>query len=93
MANYISREKVYEMLNALGGCDAEPESWSDGWDNAIDTAIEELYEMPTKKHLFGIRRCDHQWRILREIPPDSWGLGGKIIACCTKCGKIKKVRI
>lgn len=47
MAEYIEREKVYEMLNSLGGCGAEPESWADGWDKAIDTAIAELNKIPT----------------------------------------------
>lgn len=46
MAEYIEREKVYEILNALGGCGAEPESWADGWDKAIDTAIDELNKIP-----------------------------------------------
>lgn len=46
MAEHIEREKVYEMLNALGGCGAEPESWADGWDKAIDTAIYELNKIP-----------------------------------------------
>ncbi len=46
MAEYIERENVYEMLHAIGGCGAEPRSWADGWDKAIDTAIDELSEIP-----------------------------------------------
>lgn len=46
MAEYIKRKKVYKMLNALGGCGADPGSWANGWDKAIDTAIEELEEIP-----------------------------------------------
>ncbi len=46
MAKYIKHEKIWEMLHAIGGCDAEPESWADGWDKAIDTAIEELDKLP-----------------------------------------------
>ena len=30
MAKYIKHEKIWEMLHAIGGCDAEPESWADG---------------------------------------------------------------
>lgn len=30
----------------IGGCGAEPESWADGWDKAIDAAINELEKMP-----------------------------------------------
>lgn len=47
MSEYIEREKVYEMLNDLGGCGAEPESWEDGWDKAINAAIKELEDIPT----------------------------------------------
>lgn len=46
MAEYIKRKKVRKMLNALGGCGADPGSWANGWDKAIDTAIEELEEIP-----------------------------------------------
>ena len=46
MAEYIEREEVYEMLHALGGCGADPDTWADGWDKAIDTAIEELDDIP-----------------------------------------------
>lgn len=46
MAEYIDREKVYDMLNALGGCGAEPESWADGWDKAFDEAIRKLDNIP-----------------------------------------------
>lgn len=46
MTEYIKREKVYEMLNDLGGCGAEPDTWADGWDKAIDAAIGELYKLP-----------------------------------------------
>lgn len=46
MAEYIEREKVYNMLNALGGCDAEPDTWADGWDKAFDESIRELDNIP-----------------------------------------------
>lgn len=46
MAKYIKQKKVYEMLHEIGGCDAEPESWADGWDKAIDTAIDKLEKIP-----------------------------------------------
>ncbi|MCM1525155.1 MAG: Lar family restriction alleviation protein [Ruminococcus sp.] len=46
MSEYIEREKVYQMLHGIGGCDAEPESWANGWDKTIDTAISELEEIP-----------------------------------------------
>lgn len=46
MTEYIEQEKVWEMLHEIGGCEAEPESWADGWDKAIDAAINELEKMP-----------------------------------------------
>lgn len=46
MSDLISRKAVYEMLHGLGGCDASDE-WSNGWDKAIDTAIDALEEIPT----------------------------------------------
>ena len=46
MSELISRKAVYNMLNGLGGCDAQDE-WSKGWDKAIDTAIDGLGNIPT----------------------------------------------
>lgn len=46
MAEYINREKVLKVLNSIGGCGAEPDSWANGWDKAIDTAISELEKIP-----------------------------------------------
>lgn len=46
MAKYIKFDDIYEMLHSIGGCDAEPESFADGWDKATDTAIKELADIP-----------------------------------------------
>ncbi len=46
MAKYVKLKKVWKMLHSIGGCGAEPESWADGWDKAIDTAIKELDKLP-----------------------------------------------
>lgn len=73
MAEHIEREKAYEMLNALGGCGAEPESWADGWDKAIDTAIDELNKIPAAdvrpeihgrwtRHPFNTTKCSYLWQ-------------------------------
>lgn len=58
MTEYIKREKVYEMLNDLGGCGAEPDTWADGWDKAIDTAIDNLGKIPAAD--------------VREVKHDRW---------------------
>lgn len=47
MPRLIDAHEVYKYLRDLGGCDAEPGSWSDGWDKAIDTAIDGLDDIPT----------------------------------------------
>ena len=47
MQRLIDAHEVYKYLHSLGGCDAEPGSWSDGWDKAIDTAICGLDDIPT----------------------------------------------
>lgn len=39
---YVSKDDVRQMLHNIGGCDAEKESWADGWDKAIDEAIRQL---------------------------------------------------
>lgn len=47
MQRLIDAHEMYKYLNSIGGCDAEPESWSDGWDKAIDAAICGLDDIPT----------------------------------------------
>lgn len=46
MAKYIKHEKIWEMLHAIGGCGAKPDTWADGWDKAINAAISKLDELP-----------------------------------------------
>ncbi len=86
MAEYIERDKVYNMLNALGGCGAEPESWSDGWDKAIDTAIEELDDIPAAD----VRPERHgEWLVSGECYECSGCGGGSTVNTnpyCWKCG-------
>lgn len=88
---YIKRKDVYKMLHSLGGCGADPDTWADGWDKAVNAAISELSKIPTYKRRFV--KCEHHWKVIERIAPDGWGMGGKVIISCTKCGKIKKVRL
>lgn len=39
MNEYLSRARVLEVLQEIGGCDADPDTWADGWDKAIDEPI------------------------------------------------------
>lgn len=74
MAEYIEREKVYDMLNAIGGCGAAPDTWADGWDKAIDTAIEELDKLPAAD--------------VQEVKHGFWEEGkvrGQFALICSKC--------
>lgn len=41
----ISSKKLIEKLHEIGGCDAEPDTWANGWDLAIDKAIEIVSDM------------------------------------------------
>ena len=80
MAEYIERDKVYNMLNALGGCGADPDTWADGWDKAIDTAIEELDDIPAAD----VRPERHgEWN---ELSLDDQDEGMYI---CSKCKSIE----
>lgn len=71
MTEYIKREKVYEMLNDLGGCGAEPDTWADGWDKAIDTAIRELEELPAAD--------------VQEVKRGAWAHDEFDMLCCSEC--------
>lgn len=42
---YIKRKAVNDILNELGGCDAS-DDFSEGWDKAIDAAIEAVEKLP-----------------------------------------------
>ena len=45
--DYIRRKTVFNVLNDIGGCGAPPESWADGWDKAIGTAIDIINRLPS----------------------------------------------
>ena len=42
MSEYITRERALEILNDIGGCGAEPGSYTAGWDEAINAAYEAI---------------------------------------------------
>ena len=46
MSEYITRERALEILNDIGGCGAEPESYTAGWDEAINAAYETIQSEP-----------------------------------------------
>lgn len=46
MVEYIEREKVLKALEAIGGCGAEPDTWADGYDKAIDEAYRIVRRLP-----------------------------------------------
>lgn len=46
MNEYITRERALEILNDIGGCGAEPESYTAGWDEAINAAYEAIQSEP-----------------------------------------------
>ena len=46
MSEHIVRERALEILNDIGGCRAEPESYTAGWDEAINAAYEAIQSEP-----------------------------------------------
>ena len=46
MSECITRERALEILNDIGGCGAEPESYTAGWDEAINAAYEAIQDEP-----------------------------------------------
>lgn len=47
MAEYIEREALLQTLEEVGGCDAPPDSWADGYDRGILSAITVVENQPT----------------------------------------------
>ena len=43
----ISRSKLLNKLNDMGGCGADKNSWDDGWDKAIDDVYDDNINHPT----------------------------------------------
>ncbi len=45
-------------------------------------------------NVFGINKCNHQWRVVHDTKYDNIGFRNKyaIVVVCDKCGKIKKVK-
>lgn len=46
MSDYIDRKILLFKLSELGGCDAEPDTWADGYDKAIDLVYGLVRGMP-----------------------------------------------
>ncbi len=45
----IDKDEFYHKLDSVGGCGADKDSWTDGWDCAITEAIRLLEAMPAIK--------------------------------------------
>lgn len=46
MSDCIERMRVLEELQKIGGCGAAPDTWSAGWDKAIDEAYNRILGLP-----------------------------------------------
>lgn len=46
MKKYIDADALYEKIHNIGGCDAPPDTWAEGWDEAIDECLNLLESMP-----------------------------------------------
>lgn len=47
MADYMERRRVLSILHEIGGCGAEPGTWADGYDKAINEAYDRISREPT----------------------------------------------
>lgn len=47
MADYMERRRVLSILHEIGGCGAEPGTWADGYDRAINEAYDRISREPT----------------------------------------------
>lgn len=75
MAEYIEREALLEKLHEVGGCGAEPDTWADGYDKAIDVAYGLVQRTPAADVVPVVRCKDCKY--------------AKFMARCSKymCGK------
>lgn len=46
MSDCIERMRVLEELQKIGGCGAAPDTWTEGWDKAIDEAYNRILRLP-----------------------------------------------
>lgn len=60
MAEYIERDKLLEKLHEIGGCGAEPDTWADGYDKAIDAAYGLIQRTPAADVVPVVRCMDCQ---------------------------------
>lgn len=72
MAEYIEREALLQALEEVGGCDAPPDSWADGWDKGISEAIKSVKELPAADVV--------------EVRYGEWIYGDFDIPHCSECG-------
>lgn len=91
MANkYVDADGLYEKIHNIGGCDADPDTWADGWDKAIDECLDILADMPaadvqevrrgrwkgyTRSAFYGLDEMQNQ--ICRDVN----------VYVCSECGR------
>ena len=61
----ISSKKLIEKLHEIGGCGAEPDSWANGWDQAIDKAIDIVDGMA---HEAKVKKMKKKKRKQKKVP-------------------------
>lgn len=49
-AVYLKKDDVLQLLHNIGGCGAEKDSWSDGWDQAINEAYRQITALEGEEH-------------------------------------------
>ena len=72
MSEYIKRERVLEILHDIGGCGAEPGTWDDGYDSAINAAYDAVQSEPAND--------------VAPVIHSKWVYGEFDIPHCSECG-------
>lgn len=75
----IDAEALYTELHEVGGCDAERNSWADGWDKAIDEAIRLVKNAPTVDAVVVVR-CKDCKRVMHSVEQ-----GNDVYVCWRWC--------
>lgn len=61
----VKKEKVLSILHELGGCHAT-DSWSRGWDEAIDTAYDEISKLEEDHAIQHIKKLEQKLHLLER---------------------------
>lgn len=78
MTDYIERRRALGILHEIGGCGAEPGTWADGYDKAINEAYDRISREPAAD--------------VAPVGHGKWlNAGDWALAECSECGEVYDV--